>query len=262
MTSSMKSGWSFHSNQVSRFSDDRQQTAVRSLPCWSIPVGSVISLHRLVVLTSSPASLWCSGSRVVHMVGEDQVRLAGLDPRGQDADPERAGADILRTIAPSFGDVKRPLLVRLDRAHEGVRDQQPVVQVQRLAVRVAAGRAADLDELLDLGMRDRQVDRRRAPPQRALRDRQRQAVHHPDERHHAGGLAVLARPSRRSSADCPNRSRCRRPSTPARHSRSTARRCRRGCRTASLRKQEIGRPRLVPPLDSTGVAGMNHILLM
>ena len=31
---------------------------------------------------------------------------------------------------------------------------------------------------------------------------------------------------------------------------------------ASFRKQEIGSPRCVPPLDSTGVAGMNHILLM
>ncbi len=31
---------------------------------------------------------------------------------------------------------------------------------------------------------------------------------------------------------------------------------------ASLRKQEIGSPRLVPPFDSTGVAGMNHIRLM
>ena len=29
---------------------------------------------------------------------------------------------------------------------------------------------------------------------------------------------------------------------------------------ASLRKQEIGRPRLVPPLESTGVAGMNQRL--
>ena len=27
---------------------------------------------------------------------------------------------------------------------------------------------------------------------------------------------------------------------------------------ASLRKQEIGRPRLVPPFESTGVAGMNQ----
>ena len=31
---------------------------------------------------------------------------------------------------------------------------------------------------------------------------------------------------------------------------------------ASFRKQEIGSPRLVPPLLSTGVAGMNHRLLM
>ncbi len=30
----------------------------------------------------------------------------------------------------------------------------------------------------------------------------------------------------------------------------------------SLRKQEIGRPRLVPPLDRTGVAGMNQSWLM
>src|SRR5580700_4691302 len=31
---------------------------------------------------------------------------------------------------------------------------------------------------------------------------------------------------------------------------------------ASFRKQEIGRPRLVPPFDRTGVAGMNHSLLI
>ena len=30
----------------------------------------------------------------------------------------------------------------------------------------------------------------------------------------------------------------------------------------SLRKQEIGRPRVVPPLDRMGVAGMNHSRLM
>ena len=35
----------------------RQHTAVRSMPCWSRPVGSVISEHRLEVFTSSPASL-------------------------------------------------------------------------------------------------------------------------------------------------------------------------------------------------------------
>ena len=41
----------------SRLSEDRQQTAVRCLPSWSMPVGSVISLHRFDVFTSSPASL-------------------------------------------------------------------------------------------------------------------------------------------------------------------------------------------------------------
>ena len=61
MMSSMKVGWSCHSNQFSRFSEDRQQTAVRSMPCWSRPVGSVISEQRLEVFTFRPASLWCSG---------------------------------------------------------------------------------------------------------------------------------------------------------------------------------------------------------
>ena len=41
-------------------------------------------------------------------------------------------------------------------------------------------------------MRDRQVHGGRAAAQRALADRERQAVHHPDERDHARGLAVLA----------------------------------------------------------------------
>ena len=45
--SSMNSGWSFQSNHVSRFSEDRQHTAVRNLPYWSSPVGSVISLHKI-----------------------------------------------------------------------------------------------------------------------------------------------------------------------------------------------------------------------
>ena len=38
---------SLHSSQVSKFSETRQQTAVRSSPRWSMPVGSMISLHRL-----------------------------------------------------------------------------------------------------------------------------------------------------------------------------------------------------------------------
>ena len=31
---------------------------------------------------------------------------------------------------------------------------------------------------------------------------------------------------------------------------------------ASFKKQEIGNPLFVPPLDKTGVAGMNHKLLI
>ena len=61
MTSSMKPFSPFHSSQVSRFSDDRQQTAVRSLPRWSRPVGSVISLHRFEVETLRPSSRWWRG---------------------------------------------------------------------------------------------------------------------------------------------------------------------------------------------------------
>jgi hypothetical protein len=100
-------------------------------------------------------------------------------------------AETERTGAPSFGRGERPGVVRLDGAHEGVGEQDAVVEVQRLAVRVAAGGAPDLDELLDLGVRDRQVDGGRATPQRALADREGQAVHHPDEGDDAGGLAVL-----------------------------------------------------------------------
>ena len=44
------------------FNEDRQQTAVRSLPSWSAPVGSVISEQRLEVFTFSPSSRWCLGS--------------------------------------------------------------------------------------------------------------------------------------------------------------------------------------------------------
>ena len=78
------------------------------------------------------------------------------------------------TVANLTGTGERPLGVLLDRAHEGVGHDHAVVQIQRLAVGVAAGGPADLDELLDLGVRDRHVAGRRAAPQRALADGQRQ----------------------------------------------------------------------------------------
>ena len=46
-----------HSSYFSRFREDRQHTAVLSLPSLSIPVGKVISLHKFDVLTVSPANL-------------------------------------------------------------------------------------------------------------------------------------------------------------------------------------------------------------
>jgi hypothetical protein len=101
ITSSMNARSSFHSSQVSRFSDDRQQTAVRSLPRWSRPVGSVISLHRFEVLTFRPSSRWCCrhrGSRV----DEDQVGLAGREARSR-MRPQRGRSTSARTSLPSFG---------------------------------------------------------------------------------------------------------------------------------------------------------------
>ena len=77
------------------------------------------------------------------------------------------------------------------RLHELVGDEHAVVEVQRLAVEVAR-RLADFEELLDLGVRDVEVAGGRAAAERALADRERQAVHHPDERDDPAGLAVEA----------------------------------------------------------------------
>src|SRR6185437_15694996 len=51
---------------------------------------------------------------------------------------------------------------------------------------------ADLEELLDLRVSDVEVAGGRAAAQRALADRQGQAVHHPDEGDDSAGLAVEA----------------------------------------------------------------------
>ena len=138
-----------------------------------------------------PGELVMLGRRAVHMVDEDEIGLAGLDPAGQQPDPQRTRLDAADNRLVLGAD-ERPFLVVLDRAHEGVGDDHAVMQIQRLAVGVAAGRAADLDELLDLGVVDADIDRRGAAPERALRNRQRERVHHPDEGDDARGLAVGA----------------------------------------------------------------------
>ena len=100
-------------------------------------------------------------------------------------------ASTLPRSEPSLGDAQDEFGAVAHRLHELVGDQHAVVQVERLAVEVAA-RLADLEELLDLGVRDVEVAGGRAAPQRALADRQRQAIHHPHERDDAAGLAVEA----------------------------------------------------------------------
>ena len=57
ITSGIKFSSFSHSSYFSTFKDDKQQTAVLSLPSLSTPVGKVISLHKFEVLTVKPASL-------------------------------------------------------------------------------------------------------------------------------------------------------------------------------------------------------------
>jgi hypothetical protein len=78
------------------------------------------------------------GDRLVHVVREDQVWLARLDACRQQPDPQRTRADLLdhRLI---LGGEQGPFLVILDRAHEGVGDEDAVMEVWRLAVGITTG---------------------------------------------------------------------------------------------------------------------------
>ena len=208
-----------------------------------------------------PGQLVVLRQRPVHVVGEDQVGLAGLDARRQDADPQARARRSRAPTAPSLGERSGHASSASTARMNASGTSMPWCRFSalRLDRRRWGGGSRRTPRSPDAR---RQVDRRRAAPQRALADRQRQAVHHADERDDAGGLADRARPSRRSSAGCPSSVPMpppldasqtfsfQRPTMPSRLS------------EASFRKQEIGRPRCVPPLDSTGVAGMNHSLLM
>jgi hypothetical protein len=138
-------------------SDERQHTG-GALLAVMVDAGRQRDLAAQVRgLDLQPGELVMLGARLVHMIDEHQVGLAGLDARRQDADPQMPRRDLALHGAVLRAD-QRPFLVGLDGAHEGVGDQEAVMQVERLAVGIAAGRPADLDELLDLGMVDRQVD--------------------------------------------------------------------------------------------------------
>src|SRR5436190_13419718 len=130
------------------------------------------------------------GHRAVHLVDEDDVRLAGGEA-GLDQFLEQAAGIDLAALRLVLGAAQDELVAVAHGFHELVGDQHAVVQVQGLAVEVA-GRLADLEELLDLRMRNIEIDSRRAAPQRTLRNRQGEAVHDADEGDDAAGLAVEA----------------------------------------------------------------------
>src|SRR5690606_18747827 len=82
-----------------------------------------------------PRELVMLGARIVHCVLIDDVRLARFDARREKANPKRTrGNGLLDRLV--LGREKRPIGIRLDSAHERVRDKYAVMQVQRLAVRV------------------------------------------------------------------------------------------------------------------------------
>ena len=196
------------------------------------------------------------GQRAVHRVDEQQIGLAGLQARFQDALPQLARIDLAQHLAGPSGCAARTSAV-LHRVHEFVGDVDAVMQVQALAVEVARRPCGSpgTPRSPDGGCRDR------PPPNRGAASPGEMASVSPSITWMNGmmprGLAAPS-PFRRWSGPCPNRCRCRRhceasatfsfqvPTMPSSES------------DTSLRKQEIGRPRLVPPLDRIGVAGMNH----
>jgi hypothetical protein len=105
-------------------------------------------------------------------VAEQQVGLAGLQPRLEDLLPELAGRQ-----RSQHGAVARTAqlegAVVAHGVHELVGDADTVVQVQALAVEIAR-RLADLDELLDFRVMHVEIHGGGTAAQRALRNRQRQ----------------------------------------------------------------------------------------
>ena len=128
------------------------------------------------------------GHHPVHRVGEDDIGLAGGQPRFDQLLEQRARIDRGAHRAV-LGAAQVELRARADRFHEFVGQQHAVVQVQRLAVEIAR-RLADFEEFLDFRVADIEIAGRRAAPQRALRNGKRQAIHHPHEGNDAAGLAV------------------------------------------------------------------------
>src|SRR5262249_24047700 len=98
----------------------------------------------------------------VHRIDEEEIRLASLQPRLQDALPELAGVDLAHDRI-GLGAAQREAGALAHRMHERIGDVDAVMQIEALAVEVA-GRLADFQKLFDLGMMDVEIDRGRAAP--------------------------------------------------------------------------------------------------
>ena len=122
---------------------------------------------------------------VVGRVDEVEVRLPGAEPGLQDSVPQIPRAD-----AVAHGVVVRvdqiPDLVVDHGRHKLVGDVDRVVQVEALAVRVAAGRNADVQKLDDVGVGDVQVRGVGSLAGLALPVRGHVSVHRLQERNRAG----------------------------------------------------------------------------
>ena len=129
--------------------------------------------------------------RIVHVVGIDDVGLTSFDARGQDANPKAPRGDLLHQRA-ILGRNQRPFLIRFHSAHEGIGDQHALMEIERLAIRITAGRTAHFHEFFDFRVVHWQITGRRPTAKRALGNRQRQAIHHANEGYDARGLAVAA----------------------------------------------------------------------
>ena len=141
---------------------------------------------RLAHLEPEFALMW--RELVVGRVAEQQIRLAGLQPRLENLLPQvaRRQRAQLRAVLRA---AQRKRQIVAHRLHEFVGDADAMVQVQALAIEVAR-RFADLDELLDLRMMHIEIHGGRSAAQRALRDRKRQRIHDAHERNDSRGLAA------------------------------------------------------------------------
>ena len=103
-------------------------------------------------------------NRPVHMINEQHVRLAGFNPGRQHANPQVTGPHHANGGAV-FRTFQFPVTITFHSPHEIIGNGDTVMQVQRLAIRIATGRTANLDELFNFRMADRQIDRRRTTSQ-------------------------------------------------------------------------------------------------